>query len=91
MSYADTRTARYEAHVENIQQLRNEAVDLSTLARAFDYYADDIIYSIPTKGAVADQAAAELAQYAKQRAAACRERAESCLTSADVLEREGLQ
>lgn len=90
MSYADTRTARFEAHVEHIQQLRNEATDLSTLARGYDYYADDIIHAIPTKGAVADRAAADLAEYARNQARTCRANAENLLATADRMEKEGL-
>ena len=90
MSYADTRTARYEAHVENIQNLRNLAIDRSTLARAYDYYADDIIHAIPTKGAVADVAAADLAQYARNQARSMRQNAEDYNAEADRMEKEGL-
>ena len=90
MSYADTRTARYEAHVENIQNLRNLAIDRSTLAPAYDYYADDIIHAIPTKGAVADVAAADLAQYARNQARSMRQNAEDYNAEADRMEKEGL-
>lgn len=90
MSYTDTRTAQYEAHEERIQTLRNEAVDCTTLARAYESYAEQIEH-LPSMGAVADLAAKELSAYSRGRASYARSIGEAKKANADRLEHEGLR
>lgn len=79
----------YEAHLEQVLDLRRKSIDASTLARAFDEYAEDLS-RIKTKGAVADIAADELVKHARQRAEQVRQYSRACIEQADTMEREGL-
>lgn len=63
-----SRTNIYEATLERIPELRHKALLARTLSRAFADYAHDIVSVIPTKGDVADSAAANLAEYATSQA-----------------------
>ena len=84
------RTMAYEAHLEKINALRNRAYDLDTISRAYSDYADDIL-RIMTKGALADQAAEDLAEYARKRAQACTTLASVTRGTADDMEKNGLE
>ena len=83
------RTMAYEVHLETIQQLRDEAIDHDTLARALEDYAEDIM-RIPTKGAVADQAAVYLAEEARTKAEAVRKMARVKRERAISMEKDGM-
>lgn len=83
------RTMAYESHLEQIVDLRNEAYDASTLARAFDDLADEV-KGLPTKGAISDIAVDELAKVARQRADLCRATAVEKRLTADRMEKDGL-
>lgn len=63
-----SRTDAYEARLERIGELRQQALTARTLARAFADYAVDLVATIPTKGDIADRAATNLADYADRQA-----------------------
>lgn len=81
-----SRTNIYEATLERIGDLRHEAVTARTMARAFDDYAHDIVHVLVTKGEVADQVAANLAEYATGRARVYAAAAARKVHKADELE-----
>jgi hypothetical protein len=79
----------YEAHLEQINDLRRRSIDAATLARAFDDYAENLT-QIKTKGDIADLAAMDLKTHAHKRAEQVRRFSQSCIERADAMEREGL-
>lgn len=83
------RTMAYEAHLEQVFDLRRKSIDASTLSRAFFDYADDLL-QMKTKGDIADAAAADLVKYALRRAEHAAQYSRNCAEQADTMEREGL-
>jgi hypothetical protein len=81
-----SRTDIVEATLDKISDLRREAVMARTMSRAFDDYANDVVNVIPTKGDVADQVAAMIAEHARGRAVMCAAVAIRKADKADQLE-----
>lgn len=84
-----TRTDRYEIHLEKIEALRNEALDMMTESRAYREYGD-MIQESPTRGAIADRAQAALVDVCYRQSSEVREQANKTRAKADKLERDGI-
>lgn len=84
------RTVQYEIITERISELRNRVYDLTTVARAYEDYSEDIL-KIATKGSLADWVAEDLSDYAKKKAEICRLSADSMRNTADELEYNSLR
>lgn len=69
-----TRTDRYEIHLEQIENLRNQALDMVTESRAYRDYGD-MIEESPTRGAMADKAKVVVVDACRQHATTVREKA----------------
>ena len=90
MSYADTRTGQYEAHIEALASLRADALDMTTAARHYHSLADTI-ERIPSEGGqLFVEARADLASMARDRAAVCTKASARLTADADAMERKGL-
>lgn len=83
------RTIEYEKHLERIDNLRKQALEAKSAARAFGDYAD-ILKMVPTMGAVADRTRDMLVAYALSCAEDCRKLIDANTVLADNLEQKGM-
>lgn len=83
------RTIEYEKHLDKIENLRQQAVNARSAARAFGDYAE-ILRNLPTLGAVADHARQMLIEFALESRDDCRKLIDANNTLADELEAKGL-
>lgn len=84
-----TRTDAYDTHLEQIDHLRNQAIDGATLARAYDDYAT-ILTMARTMNSIADHARDDIIAFAHKRANQARKAAKTKAHEADRLQAKGL-
>lgn len=84
------RTIEYEKHLDKIENLRQQAINARSAARAFGDYAE-ILRNLPTLGAVADHARNMVIDFCNESADGCRKLINDNNTLADELEAKGLR
>lgn len=85
-----TRTDLVEAHEGKIQRTRWKATDYTTTARHYTSLAESIDAIRAEGGPFFTDARADVANFARERAAKCAETAARLLAEADLLEEQGL-